>query len=327
MRLGLLLRAIPIPAIALALALASTALALASTACSTAASSAGSTGDAAAAPPGSDASKAFAEDAGSEADAPAPCSAPVADRPEGGVCVLEATGTVEDLDGTPLPDLVMAMCSPGLCYGTRADEAGIYTMPVGDFLATADYAIHADGRPDHAVDYYRLVADEPETISVDMHIPALPPSTVSLPPDDAGASTVTVGDLTLQVAAGTSFDLDIEDYGTAVGRILRVVQVPLASAPSYAAANNVDVIYALAPSGATPSLPMGVILRNAAALPASAGVDLLVLSDDYFSTPPAVGTLLLQATGHVSADGTTIQTDPGQGISEITWLAIRQNGK
>ena len=103
--------------------------------------------------------------------------------------------------------------------------------------------------------------------------------------------------------------------------------VPLASAPSYAAANSVAAIYALAPSGAKPSIPMGVSLRNAAGLPASAGVDVLVLSDDYFTSPPAVGTLLVQATAHVSADGTTIQTDKGQGITEITWLAVRQNGK
>ena len=249
-------------------------------------------------------------------------------RPDGGTCVLEATGTVSDTTGTPLPDLIMTMCSPSICYGSRADDAGVYTVPVGDFIVTSEYAVHADGRPDHAVDYYRLAAGEPQVISVDMHIPALPPSTVSLPADEAGApSSVTMGDVTLQVAAGTTFTLDVEDYGIPAGRLLRVAAVPLASAPSYAAANNVAAIYAMAPSGAKPSQPMGVTLRNAAALPASAGVDFLVLSDNYFSSPPDVGLLLVQATGHVSADGMTISTDPGQGITEITWLAIRTNGK
>jgi hypothetical protein len=269
----------------------------------------------------------MADDAGAEADGLAPCNDPPDARPEGGICILEATGTVEDLSGTPLPDLVMTMCSPGICYGGRADDAGVYDLPIGDFLDTSLYAVHADGRPDHAVDYDRLGAVEPEIISVDMHIPLLPPSTVSLPPGGAGASTVTVGDVTLQIAAGTTFDLDVEDFGIPAGRLLRVASVPLVSAPSYAAANDVDAIYALAPSGAQPSLPMGVSLRNAANLPASAAVDLLVLSDDYFSIPPTVGMLLVQATAHVSADGTTIQTDPGQGITEITWLAVRQNGK
>jgi hypothetical protein len=222
----------------------------------------------------------------------------------------------------------MSMCGSKVCYGSRSDDAGAYTVPVGDFVVTASFAVHADGRPDHAVDYHRLGPSEPEVISVDMRIPSLPPSTVSLPPDDAGvASTVTVGDVTLQIAAGTTFNLDVEDYGIAAGRLLRVAAVPLASAPSYAAANRVAAIYALAPSGAKPSVPMGLSLRNVAGLPASASVDILVLSDDYFSTPPTVGELLLQATAHVSADGATIQTDPGQGITEITWLAVRQKGK
>jgi hypothetical protein len=296
------------------------------TACSAGSARSSASNDAAA-PTGDDASAVTGDDAGSGAEAAAPCSAPPDKRPDGGTCVLEAKGTVSDLAGVALPDLVMTMCSPATCYGTRADDAGAYVVSIGDFLVTQNYAVHADGRPDHAVDYFRLGANEPQVITVDMRVPPLPPSTVLLPPDSAPASSVTVGDLTLQIAAGTTFDLDIEDFGTDAGRTLRVAPVALEDAPSYAAANNVDAIYALAPSGAKPSQPMGVVLRNAAALPAAAAVDLLVLSDDYFSTPPSVGTLVLAASAHVSADGSTIQTDPGQGISEITWLAVRRKGK
>jgi hypothetical protein len=158
-----------------------------------------------------------------------------------------------------------------------------------------------------------------------MRLPTLPPSNVLLPPDGAPASSVTVGDLTLLVADGTTFDLDIEDFANGnAGRTLRVAAVPLASAPSYATAANVDAIYALAPSGTVPSVKVGVILKNSAALPASSAVELLVLGDDYFSTPPNVGTLAVAASAHVSADGQTIQTDPGEGIGKITWLAVRK---
>ena len=272
------------------------------------------------------ASEGASGDDGGVADAAAPCTEPVDARPPGSSCVLEATGTVEDLAGMHLPQLVMTMCSPAVCYGTRADDAGVYTVPIGDFLVTDTYAVHADGRPDHAVDYFRLGASEPQIIDVDMHLPTLPPSTVLLPPDGAPASTVTVGDVTLQIPDGTTFDLDIEDFGTDAGRTLRVASVALADAPAYAAANQVEAIYALAPSGAKPSAKMGVSLRNAAGIPASSAVDVLVLSDDYFSSPPSVGQLEVQASAHVSADGMTIQTDPGQGISEITWLAVRRKG-
>ncbi len=206
-------------------------------------------------------------DSGLEAEVAAPCTAPPETRPDGGTCVLEATGTVQDLSGARLPDLVVTMCSPTICFGSRADDAGAYAIPVGDFVVTQNYAVHADGRPDHAVDYFRLAAGEPSVIRVDMHLPPLPPSTVLLPPDGTPATNVTVGDLTLQVAAGTKFDLDVEDFGTTAGRTLRVAPVPLASAPPYAAANRVAGIYALAPSGAKPSQKMGVLLRNAAGLP------------------------------------------------------------
>jgi hypothetical protein len=243
---------------------------------------------------------------------------------DGGTCVLGAQGRVTDLDGVPLGHLVMTFCGSA-CFGAQSDDAGVYFIPIGFVLDTQNYAVHADGRPDHGVDYLRLHAGEPSIVMETMRIPRLPPSQVRLPPDDAGTpSSVTEGDLTLVVAAGTSFNLDIEDYEKGdLGRTVRVAQVPLDKAPPYAAPANLAAIYVLAPSGAIASTKMGVILRNAAGLPASSAVDLLVLGDDYFSMPPNVGQLAVQAQAHVSADGKTIQTDPGEGIVELTWLGVR----
>jgi hypothetical protein len=243
---------------------------------------------------------------------------------EGGSCVLGAQGRVTDLDGVPLPGLVMTFCG-NACFGTTSDKTGTFYIPVGYVLDTQNYAVHANGRPDHGVDYLRLQAGEPSVVTKTMRLPLLPPSQVRLPPDEAGApSSVTEGDLTLTIAAGTTFDLDIEDYEKGdVGRTLRVAQVPLDEAPAHAAAANLAAIYVLAPSGAKPSSKMGVTLRNSAGLPPSSAVDFLVLGDDYFSMPPDVGELAVQAVGHVSADGKTIQTDPGEGIVEITWLGVR----
>jgi hypothetical protein len=267
---------------------------------------------------------------------PTSCDDPADARSSGATCVLEAKGRVEDLSGAPLDKTAMTFCG-GQCFGTQSDTSGAYSIPIGVFLPTMDYAIHADGRPDHAVDYYRLSANEPSVISLTMRLPTLPPSNVQLPPDGTPGSSVTVGDLTLQIPDNTFFDLDVEDFGTATGRILRVASVPLASAPSYATQANVDAIYAIAPSGAKArpdlnpgeqaTLKMGVSLMNSAQLPASAAVDFMVLGDDYASTPPTVGILALAASGHVSADGKIIETDPGEGISELTWLAVRRKGK
>jgi hypothetical protein len=282
--------------------------------------------------PGEDAGAPLVTAAGA---VPTSCDDPPDARPAGATCVLEAKGMVQDLSGAPLDKLVMTFCG-GQCYGTQSDSSGAYSIPIGTYLPTEDYAMHADGRPDHAVDYRRFSANEPPVISATMRLPTLPPSTVQLPPDGSPASSVTVGDLTLLIPDNTMFDLDIEDFGTATGRILRVASVPLASAPSYATAANVDAIYAIAPSsaksrpdvdgGAESLVNMGVSLKNSAGLPASAAIDFLVLGDDYSSTPPNVGILSVVASGHVSADGKTIDTDPGEGISELTWLAVRRKG-
>jgi len=307
-----------VPPYAACLLASTVCIALAATGCS-AASSPASAGPADAGRPGD------AGEAALDAGAPTSCDDSHAERPDGGTCVLEVEGTVADYTGTPLPGLLMTFCGPPQCYGSQADGTGAYVIPVGDYVRTGDFAVHVDGRPDHAVDYDRLSPGEPEVISVDIRTPVLPPSTVSLPANGAPASEVTVGDVTLQVAAGTTFTLDIEDFSLgAAGRLFRVASVPLASAPPYAALNGVNAIYALAPSGAKPSTKMGVLVRNSAGLPASSAVDVLVLSDDYFSNPPTVGTLVLAAKAHVSADGATIQTDPGEGINEITWLAVRK---
>ncbi len=246
---------------------------------------------------------------------------------DGGTCVLAAQGKVTDLAGAPLGGLLMTLCG-NACFGAQSNDGGAYFIPVGVTLDTENYAIHADGRPDHAVDYLRLHHAEPSTIDVTMRVARLPPSNVLLPPDEAGApSTVTVGDLTLAVAAGTTFVLDPEDGERGdVGRVFRVAYVPLASAPAYAAAAHLAAIYVIAPSGAQASAKMGVVLKNTAGLPASSAVDIMVLGDDYFSVPPSVGLLSVQAAAHVSADGTTIQTDPGEGIVKLTWLGVRKQG-
>ena len=230
------------------------------------------------------------------------------------------------MSGTPFAVLYFRRPHSGAvadCW-RRKSEAGVYTVPVGDFLVTSSYAIHGDGRPDHGVDYFRLGASEPQVIPVDMHLPTLPPSTVQLPPDDGGTATsVTVGDVTLQIAAGTTFDLDIEDFGTAAGRTLRVASVPLATPLRLRGGRPRRRDLRPRAFRSETILADGRALRNTAGLPAGSAVDVFVLSDDYFSVPPTVGTLLLQATARVSADGGTIPDGSGSGHSEITGLAVR----
>ncbi len=271
-------------------------------------------------------------DASSNADGQgaSACSAPAEQRPPGATCVLSVKGTVTDFDSVPLPDVVVTFCGQQ-CYGTRSDEKGAFSVTVGDFVNRENYAIHADGRPDHAVDYYRLAKGDADTIVLDapIRLPRLPEGGPVLPEDHAPASSITNGDLTLGIAADTTFELDIADFGKGdTNRTLRVAAVALTMVPTSALTAKLDAVYALAPSSAKASKPMSVTLKNAFELKAGTEVELLVLSDDYFfTTPPTVGIYQVAATGRVSSDGKVIETDPGQGISLITWLGVRQKGK
>src|SRR5579863_9711477 len=64
---------------------------------------------------------------------------------DGGTCVLGAQGRVTDLDGVPLPGLVMTFCGTA-CFGATSDDAGVYYIPIGYVLDTQNYAVHVNGR-------------------------------------------------------------------------------------------------------------------------------------------------------------------------------------
>src|SRR5258708_33497961 len=106
------------------------ALGLASSACSSATNAAAANATDSGAP---------SADAMTAADGAAPCSAPADLRPEGGTCVLQVTGTVEDLSGAPL-NLVMTFCGLA-CYGGHSDDSGAFTIAVGDFFPTENYGV------------------------------------------------------------------------------------------------------------------------------------------------------------------------------------------
>ena len=275
------------------------------------------------------------DDSGSAEDAsdasrpkPPPCSQPPEERPPGGTCVLDAKGQVTDLGGASLADLLVTLCGR-ICFGTHTDASGQFDVPVGYFLDRENYALHVNARPDHADVYVRLVkGDAPVvTLASAIRVPLLPKTGALLPADGAAAARVTSGPITLAIADGTKFDLAIEDFGTGdVGRTMRAVEVPVDTAPDFAKAANVERVYALSPAGAKASLKMGVSVTNDGAIAAGTAIEIYLLGDDYLSTPPTVGVMSVAAQAHVSADGKTIDTDPGEGILQVQWIGIRRKG-
>jgi hypothetical protein len=260
----------------------------------------------------------------SAAAPPQACSAP-ADAADA-ACVLHVDGVVTDLAGAPVPHAAVSMCSR-VCYGAAADIDGRFSIAVGDFLRSTDYALHVSGRPEFADVYAKVPvpANGAIAFSAPLRVPQLPAAGPALPASAGPASQITSGDLTLDVPLGATFTLDVADVAMgARGRELRLARVPVDAMPDFArGVPKVAALYALAPPGATSSAPLGVHLANAAGLPASAAVEIYVLDDDYRPLPPTAGTARLAANAHVSADGRTIDTDLGEGISSLTWLLVR----
>ena len=260
------------------------------------------------------------------ADVPPMC--PVgADAQAGETCVLNVHGSVRDLEGSPVGNQLVTVCGSE-CFFGRSDATGAFLVTPASLLPWGQYVVAIHGRPDHASSYVPLTM--PMMGEVAYASPLLVPrytDTGGLIPDPAVGGSVTAGDVTLTVDAGTVLQFDIEDaeLGT-LGHSLRSAFVPLASAPPFASEGHATQVHALAPFDLVADRPMGVRVANRAGFAAGAAVDFVVMGVEFFMDPINAGHAVVAATGHVSSDGTTVSTDAGQGIRVVTWLGIRLAG-
>lgn len=259
-------------------------------------------------------------------------SGPCANDPDppsaGTTCIEQVSGVARSLDGSALPaNTLVTVCGVACFYG-KTDATGAFTAKMGVNIVVSDYVTYVHGQPAFANLLTRLPADAAGpsiVLSQPLLVPPLPAPAVYLPEDGAKASTVTSGAITLATAAGTLFDLEVDDIAMGKdGRALRVVKVDVAKAPPFAASEGAVLLYALAPFSAKPSTPVGVLISETGGLPAGTAVELFVLDDRIVDVPSPAGKARVVATAHVSDDGKQIVTDPGQGLDVLTWVGVRK---
>jgi len=217
-------------------------------------------------------------------------------------------------------DLTVTVCGV-VCFAALSDGAGAFRVPVGAHLPEGGYAVTANARPSHAGTYARLPprAEGAVALSTPLVLPRFSADAPALPADGAGG-TVRAGSLTLEIAAGTSWELELEDLTDEVeGRKLRHAEVDPASAPAFAA--SAGVVLALGPFKAKPSKPVGVAIQKRI-WPAGTKVEFVVMADGSTAQVIDAGQAKVVAKGRVLDDGETIRTDEGQGIDRLTWLAV-----
>jgi hypothetical protein len=246
------------------------------------------------------------------------------DPPDGSVCGIPVSGRVVGDSGAALASLMVSVCA-GECFTGATGKDGRFVVIPNVHVFYDQYALELHGHPDHVSYYAPLPATGASGVVFDapLPLPLLPASGAAIA-NDQSAQTLSSSDVTLTLAAGTHVLFDVEDYGVPHGHELRVVVIDSpAKMPFVDAAAPPAALYALAPFETAFDQPAALTLANRAQLPAGAAVDILGMGGLVNDAPPA-GHLQHVAAAHVSADGTTIQTDPGEGIRELTWLAVKE---
>ena len=254
------------------------------------------------------------------------------------ICVTDVEGTMIDESGDAVPDILMTVCGPGGCEPDTTDASGTFNIEVGFPLFPPDWSLIPHSREAGKFVFYYPFVTGVEGPLIDMGSLRLidyPAATDSLvaKSDDAGApaQVVTNGDVTLDVPAGVRVNLDVEDVLLGDdGKNFLAKKVDAALQDEFVdPALGATALYALAPFDTAfdlesdPGTPAKVQLSfaNTTGLAADTAVQF------YQQGSFIVGTLTTGifhpvATGAVSADGTTITMDPGEGIEFLTWVAI-----
>jgi hypothetical protein len=253
----------------------------------------------------------------------APCSEPADQRPAGSACVKTVAGRLVE-DGTSAPvKLLTTVCGTGLCLLGDGDANG-FTVPVNRFVNLDAFVVHVDGRPTHANVYVRLAPASSDAIvlATPIRVPRLDQVGLALPQAPPGAALVLkAGDVALTLAPTTVVELDFADASLeAEGRKLRsgVVSSAVMSDP------KLVVLHALSPFAATltPAAEVAITLPAAAAIADGTAVEIVALDDTLDS--PENGKLKVVASGTVT--GGIAKSDPGTGLTRLTWVGVRKKG-
>ena len=144
-------------------------------------------------------------------------------------------------------------------------------------------------------------------------------------PESSRPSTSAVGRLSgLDAAALIEFNAlyycQPEDQG------FRAAEIPLdgsESFPAIDASQNFELAYGLAPIDTKICPPAQMVVTNDAGWTANAEVEFFYQGTNIFQTFAKFGDWEKVSEGTVSADGSTVQTNAGEGIPELGVIAIR----
>jgi hypothetical protein len=258
--------------------------------------------------------------------------------PAGTRCILRIDGRAVGPTGAPIATHTLASaCGPSTCSPGYTDGAGAFAIGVGFHIDPDVYSVQLHVRPDRTAFYFALPKGAPGPV-VDVGALRVLPMPAHGPLLDversgAPAQTVTSGDVTLDVPDGVYVRLDVEsNLAGDHGKEFRALTIARNFIEDFAdSALGVQAMYALEPFESSFEYPaphsMPAVVRpsfaNTAAFTPGAAIDVLALGSYVYPewvTPAAFEKV---AGAHVSADGSRIDLDPGEGLPHLTWIALR----
>lgn len=248
----------------------------------------------------------------------------------GQVYVKNATGKAVDTTGKALADKAVSVCGT-ICFFAKTGADGAFDAKVDTCVKPSIFSVSVHGRPESASLYQRVPALTGSSwiLTDPLRVPTLPADGPTLPIDGKGVvatkSTITSAGLSLTFEAGTTVELDIEDVDLgALGSKLRAVKVEEKDYPPFAKSAGVLALFAMNPFDAKITKgKVGVSFDAPAGTTAGAAVEFVALGNTFLTAPFDAGQLVVAGTGKVSADGKTVATDAGQGLSALTWVGVR----
>lgn len=239
----------------------------------------------------------------------------------GADCVVSFDTTLVDMAGAPVTAEDVFLCGTNICTSALSPDA---QGKVHELVC--QYFVQGAAKYIGGIRYASFTAAVPAGPAVTvapLTLVPLPAMGVDIP---LGGGDATSAGVTLTVATG-SVTFDPTEPDDADLHRFRAVQVPIGKAPPAIPA-NIEVVWGLGPVNAALKPAAKLTVPNTAAWPANATVLFTLNGVDAFDVSPPVPYASWGAigVGHVSADGTTVSTDPGQGngIPMLGMVGIRK---
>lgn len=242
-----------------------------------------------------------------------------------GVCVQRISGRVTDADGTAIVGATVTMCGGGLCINIPPSPTGHFELALSSTIEPSQYVLHAEvlGEP-FGITYAPLpqVRAGIATLEEPLRLPRMTSVGERITRGRSPGQTVTAGDVTLTIAAGSMIIPSFADEASTLE--FRSVGVARYQAPPFVAQASLDAVWSLSPGALTSSLPMRVRLRNRPGYPRGTAVELVVMGHEIEAERFNAGHAVVLGAARVSADGQFIESDEGVGLRELYWVGARR---